>query len=293
GHEDDPEDGSDGEVFGFPERDVRFSDLCVDGAPHDDGDGSDPNSNLCTDPLLVGPVGDEDVDQTSSSPTIDAGLNELVPDDLGEDYAGDPRITDGNRDGTATVDMGADEFPGPIPAATPTPTQPAAGCVNAVGRVRGRSLGPARLGRTRAAQREIFRGARLRSRPGMDKYCASPNGLFRLGYPTGRILSRVGRGLRRAVSNRVVLILTTSRGTTLSGVRPGVTRSSEVPRRLRRTRRRVGKNTWFVTRTRNNVLLLIKVQRGLVREIGIGDSRLARGDGRQLKRYLKTWQALF
>ncbi|HEX2232684.1 MAG TPA: hypothetical protein VHG69_04900, partial [Thermoleophilaceae bacterium] len=116
GHEDDPEDGSDGEVFGFPERDVRFSDLCVDGASHDDGDGSDPNSNICTDPLLDGPVGDEDVDQTSSSPTIDAGFNELVPDDLGEDYASDPRITDGNRDGTATVDMGADEFPGPIPA---------------------------------------------------------------------------------------------------------------------------------------------------------------------------------
>jgi hypothetical protein len=29
-----------------------------------------------------------------------------------------------------------------------------------------------------------------------------------------------------------------------------------------------------------------------VREIGIGDSRLARGDRLQLKRYLKTWAEL-
>ncbi len=128
GHESRDIDGfaGDGEVDGFPNRDVRFSDVCVDKLPHADGDGSDPNSNICEDPLLTGPVGDENVDQTRESPTLDIGANGLVDGDLANDYAGDARIQDADNNGTATVDMGADEFPAPkvepTPSPTPTPT---------------------------------------------------------------------------------------------------------------------------------------------------------------------------
>jgi hypothetical protein len=67
-------------------------------------------------------------------------------------------------------------------------------------------------------------------------------------------------------------------------------------RRLRGERRfRIGKNTWYVTgaprpvrNAQGGVMRLVKAQRGRVREVGIGDSRLARGDRKQLKRYLKT-----
>jgi uncharacterized repeat protein (TIGR01451 family) len=58
---------------------------------------------------------DPDPDQAASSPTIDAGDNAapLVPS---EDYAGDSRPLDGDLDGTATVDIGMDEFvPGALP----------------------------------------------------------------------------------------------------------------------------------------------------------------------------------
>ena len=58
---------------------------------------------------------DPDPDQAANSPTIDAGENAapLVPN---EDYDGDSRPLDGDADGTATVDIGMDEFvPGAVP----------------------------------------------------------------------------------------------------------------------------------------------------------------------------------
>ncbi len=106
----------DGEIDGFTDaRDVRSSDVCVEGAPHADGD---PNSNVCVDPQLKGPATDENVDQTATSPTIDAGDNSLVAGDLSKDYAGDGRKLG------AQVDMGADEYKPPTvePEPTPTPT---------------------------------------------------------------------------------------------------------------------------------------------------------------------------
>lgn len=72
------------------------------------GDGSggpDANGNINADPMLFGfrphlRVG---------SPAIDAGTN-AAPGLPTEDFEGDPRIVDGDEDGTATVDIGADEL---------------------------------------------------------------------------------------------------------------------------------------------------------------------------------------
>ena len=108
-------DAFDGEIDGFFEtRDVRSSDVCVGGAVHA-GTG-----NVCVDPKLKTPSADENVDQTSASPTIDAGDNALVHGDLDKDYAGDGRKLG------ARVDMGADEYkpatvvePGPEPTVQP------------------------------------------------------------------------------------------------------------------------------------------------------------------------------
>ena len=66
------------------------------------------NSNLTQDPKLVDP-NSGNFHLTSSSPCIDAGLNS-APGLSSKDFEGDPRIADGNGDGNATVDIGADEY---------------------------------------------------------------------------------------------------------------------------------------------------------------------------------------
>jgi uncharacterized repeat protein (TIGR02543 family) len=57
-------------------------------------------------PLFINPAND-DFHLGVSSPLIDEGTNQGIPL---IDFEGDPRITDGDVDGTATVDMGADEY---------------------------------------------------------------------------------------------------------------------------------------------------------------------------------------
>jgi parallel beta-helix repeat protein len=65
------------------------------------------NGNLSVDPLFVSSTSDFHLDSTS--PAIDAGSN-TAPNLPSTDFAGNPRIFDGNGDGAATVDMGAYEF---------------------------------------------------------------------------------------------------------------------------------------------------------------------------------------
>jgi hypothetical protein len=91
--------------------------------------------NLDTDPLFAEPVDDPiathttvgDFHLSAGSPAIDAGNNDLLPQDFGDaecttpdgntseiieiDFDGKPRIEDGNGDGTAQVDLGAYEAP--------------------------------------------------------------------------------------------------------------------------------------------------------------------------------------
>jgi uncharacterized delta-60 repeat protein len=166
-----------------------------------------------------------------------------------------------------------------------------AGCLNADASQRGRQLGPAQLGRPQATQRAIFQGASLATRQGLDKYCAAGGGTFRIGYPTARLMRFLPRSVRRAVAERVVLILTSSRRFSVGGITPGISTEAQARGRLRGERRaRVGKNTWQAARS-GSLLLLIKVQGGRVREIGIGDGRLARGP-KGLKRFLTGWAAL-
>jgi nitrous oxidase accessory protein NosD len=74
-----------------------------------DKTGSD--GNISADPRFTNPAqGDYHLQQ--GSPSIDAGDN-LTLNLLDTDFDGDPRILDGDGNGTATVDMGVDEFPAP------------------------------------------------------------------------------------------------------------------------------------------------------------------------------------
>jgi hypothetical protein len=103
---------------------TSFSDVCNPAGSSEPLPGA---GNICADPLLADD--DEplsfDVHETSSSPTIDAGSNALVPSELTTDAYGTTRILAG-RTGCAgsfpaVVDMGAAEF---VPSAPPPCTAP-------------------------------------------------------------------------------------------------------------------------------------------------------------------------
>ena len=80
-------------------------------------DQTGKNGNISVDPLFVS-ASTSNYHITIGSPAIDAGSNS-APNLPTTDFDGQPRIQDGNLDGTVTVDMGIDEFR-PTSAAAPT-----------------------------------------------------------------------------------------------------------------------------------------------------------------------------
>jgi Right handed beta helix region len=107
------------DIAGFGSVSAASTDACQDLA----GSGAPlPGAgNICADPVLDSPQFGG-FHETAVSPTIDAGSNAVVPAGLSLDADGQPRVTDGNGDGSAFVDMGADESPGkPLPVDTTPP----------------------------------------------------------------------------------------------------------------------------------------------------------------------------
>jgi len=85
------------------------------------------NGNISNDPLFLDPA-NGNYHVQSGSPVIDVGDNTAqgLPD---KDIDGDPRITDGNGDGVAAVDMGVDETISIGPTLTVTKTGTGTGTV--------------------------------------------------------------------------------------------------------------------------------------------------------------------
>lgn len=107
------------EVYNIRDSSPTFSYCDIEGsggsASWDTSLGTDGGNNIDADPLFVSqpdhtaaPTTAGDVHLQKGSPCIDSGNNAAVA--VSTDFEGDPRIMDGDSDGMATVDMGADEF---------------------------------------------------------------------------------------------------------------------------------------------------------------------------------------
>jgi pimeloyl-ACP methyl ester carboxylesterase len=150
---------------------------------------------------------------------------------------------------------------------------PGARCAPATGRLAGISLGPIRLGMTRAAARRALSHF-IVTRNGLDNFCLAHGWGIRAGYPSARLLRSAAPGVRRRIAGRVLIALSANRRYALAGVRPGA-RVWLLPARIRRLRPvRIGRNDWYVIPASRSDGLL-KVQRGRVQEVGILARELA------------------
>jgi hypothetical protein len=159
---------------------------------------------------------------------------------------------------------------------------------NASGRVRGSTVGKARLNRKRRTQRRVLRGRIVSRRGGLDRYCVRGGGAMRIGYPLRRYRRKISRKERRRVRDRALVILTTSKHYRIKGVRNG-SRVSTLRRRFRGERRfKIGRNTWYIVRGSKS-RLVFKTRGKRVLEVGVADRRLTRSR-RSAKRLLASWR---
>lgn len=160
-------------------------------------------------------------------------------------------------------------------------------CIKRRGGVKPRSLGTARLGRKRKAQRRILGGKRLKSRKGIDRYCVRGGGGMRIGYPTKRLMKRTPRRVRSRVRGEAVLLLTSNRQFRLGRFRVGA-KVKVLRKRLHREQRfKVGRNVWYTVGGRQS-RLLFSTRKGRVRQLGLGEKALT-SSRRETKRYLRAW----
>ncbi len=158
------------------------------------------------------------------------------------------------------------------PQSTSTSSSAHSQCPTATGRLSGRSLGPVTLGMTRAHVRRAFSRSSDRVRRNADFFCMKPTGI-RVAYPSQALLKTLSPGTRRRVRGRAMLALTGNPFYALKGARPGA-RLAKVARRLAVGRGiRIGLNTWYLVPAGASRGVL-KVQHGVIREIGIADKSL-------------------
>jgi hypothetical protein len=149
-------------------------------------------------------------------------------------------------------------------------------CPTATGRVRGTTVGLARLGMTRAAVRRAYRHSSDRGHRYEDFFCLTPIRV-RVGYGSPALSRSLSRRERHRLSGHVVWISTSNRRYALHGIRQGVTTLTGARARRRLTRAlHIGRNFWYLAPNGASTAVL-KVRHGRVEEIGIAVKQIMRG----------------
>lgn len=160
-------------------------------------------------------------------------------------------------------------------------------CMLATGRVSGKTLGRARLGRKRATVRRAYSRTSLRKGRTIDRFCLLRGGAVRAGFPSAKLLTKLSARQRRRVKDRAVLLLGSQARYRARGLRIG-SRTRTLRRRLHRPKGyRVGANTWYLARG-HGARIVFRVRAGKVREIGLADLALTAGKAR-VRRFLRSF----
>jgi hypothetical protein len=163
----------------------------------------------------------------------------------------------------------------------------APGCPLATGKLRGRTLGLARLGMTRRQARHAYTRSSTRGFKYKDFFCLTPHGV-RVGYASPALLKTLRARERRRFKGRVVWISTSNSFYDIHGVRPGATISA-ARRHLKLSGPfRVGLNRWYLAPHGASTAVL-KVRHGVVEEIGIGENALTGRSRRTRFAFLRSF----
>jgi pimeloyl-ACP methyl ester carboxylesterase len=149
-------------------------------------------------------------------------------------------------------------------------------CAKPTGRLRETTVGPLRLGMTRARARRTLTPFHVQKSNGFDDFCLYAGWGIRVGYPSALLMRTMTEHQRVALRGRIVIALTANPFYALHGVRPGA-KLSAVARTLRVGRPfHIGRNYWyFAPGTPADGVL--KVRYGIIQEVGLANRGLLHG----------------
>jgi hypothetical protein len=159
-------------------------------------------------------------------------------------------------------------------AGVAVPVPVVARCPAATGIVSGQSLGPLRLGVTRAKARKALPRSSSRGTAYEEFFCLTPIGV-RVGFTSPTLLRTLHKSQRRRLAGRVVWISSSNPRYAIDGVRPGATLTAAQSALPHGTLLTVGRNDWYLAPA-GRVTSVLKVRRELVEEVGIADPSLTR-----------------
>jgi hypothetical protein len=146
-------------------------------------------------------------------------------------------------------------------------------CAKPSGRLSGTSLGPLKLGLTRARARKTLKRFGV-TYNNMDNFCLYAGWGIRAGYPSSKLLRSLSASQRKRVKDKIILMLTANPFYALSGTRPGTKLTKKLSRHLRLgPALKIGANDWYLSPGKSGDGVL-KVRGGIIQEVGIADRQL-------------------
>ncbi len=161
-------------------------------------------------------------------------------------------------------------------------------CPKPTGKLSGGSLGPLKLGMSKAKARHKLRRFGV-THNAFDNFCLFAGWGIRAGYPSRKLLSSLSRAQRRRVSP-IILLLTANPHYAYRETRPGAKLTKSLSKQLHLGKvLHVGSNSWYISagKPADGVL---KVRNGIVQEVGVAQRQLLSGRGAQ-RRFLKSFSS--